>query len=371
MKFKFLFIILTLHLHIYGQDYKVQNGLPDCEQLTFISISKVMNDISFSNSDSLNTIMLTWVAQCGVSELVQRIMILRAIGDQKSSESLIATYFENEFHNVIKNRILDSKKINYGYIYSDAKAYFGFVPLRHPIDTILAEVAKNLLKEKNLAPDEKLVCLLFSLDTENYVNELNKKEYKNGFIKKYLQSEIRNSNNNWLGINFYTGMFRPIRSDNIFFNSPMFGLTFSSPMSNKLIIELGLKVRINIQDSSFYYTAFGSNNLVNSGNSIFGGLMASYKIFENQRLIVLPKFGIGVEVVDTGLSEQKKNSQDETYYNVETLHLSLGISALTPVFKRSYFGIGINYHYCPYQWDKNLLTKFENHLLSAELIYRF
>lgn len=356
---------------MYGQNYKIQDGLPDCEKLTFIAISKVINDISFSNSDSLNTIMVTWVTHCGVSELVQRIMILRAIIDQKSSESLIATYYENEFHIVIKNRILDAKKINYGYIYSDAKAYFGFVPLRHPIDTLLAEVAKNLLKEKSLALDEKLVCLLFSLDTENYDSELNKKEYKNGFIKKYLKSEIRNTNDNWLGINFYTGMFRPIRSGDIFSNSPMFGLTFSSPMSNKLVFELGLKVRIHIQDSSFYYTAFGSNNLVNSGNTIFGGSIVSYKIFENQRLIVLPKFGIGIEVVDTGLSEQKKNSQDKTYYNVETLHLSLGISVMAPVFKKSYFGIGINYHYCPYQWDKNLLTKFENHLLSTELTYRF
>ena len=51
-------------------------------------------------------------------------------------------------------------------------------------------------------------------------------------------------------------------------------------------------------------------------------MLVGYKIYESEKLIVVPKFGVGLESVSTGLSKQKKNTQDKTYYDIETLHLS-------------------------------------------------
>jgi hypothetical protein len=151
----------------------------------------------------------------------------------------------------------------------------------------------------------------------------------------------------------------------------MFGLTFSSPLSNKLIVELGIKFRININDGSFNYYALGDTNHVNSDVSIFFGGLIGYKIYECKKFILIPKFGVGLESVSTGISEKMNNSQDKTYHDIETIHFSFGLSAMTPVFRKSYIGIGINYHYCPYQFDTNLYTKFDNNLISTEIFWRF
>ena len=177
--------------------------------------------------------------------------------------------------------------------------------------------------------------------------------------------------NEFLTFTIYTGFFTPINKNDIFSTSPMLGFTLSSPLKNKLLIDFGFKFRINVNDGAFSYYALGDTNSVNSNVSFFLGGLFGYKIYESKKLALIPKFGIGLESVDTGISEKKNNSQDQTYHNVETIHLSLGLSAMTPVFKKSYIGIGVNYHYCPYQFDKNLLNKFENNLISAEIFWRF
>jgi hypothetical protein len=291
--------------------------------------------------------------------------------DKKPSDASIQTYFENNLQNVLRNRIEDSQRINFGYIYAGSKVYFGFVPLRHEIDSVVSEEAVKLLKTNALNPDEKLICMMFSGDIEGFDKEIKSHEYDDGYIKKYLLKNFRDNNNRWIAYTLYSGFYRPISSNGIFSYSPMFGLTFSSPLRNRLIVELGVKFRININDDSFNYYALGDTNHVNSDVSIFFGGYIGYKIYESKKLIIVPKFGIGLESVSTGISEKKKNSQDKTYYNVETIHLSLGVSAMKPVFRKNYLGIGMNYHYCPYHSVKNLLSKFDNNLVSAEIFWRF
>ncbi len=94
-------------------------------------------------------------------------------------------------------------------------------------------------------------------------------------------------------------------------------------------------------------------------------------VYESERLIVVPRLGIGLESVDTGITEKKGNSEDVASHNIETIHLSFGVSLMMQVFRRSYFGAGVNYHYCSYHLNKNHLTRFENNLISAEVFWRF
>lgn len=364
-------LFLTIWNYSFGQNIKSTEEIVDCELLTLKTINKLSSDFKLNQLDSFDLIINDWIKQCGISECTQRLIILKNIKDKKASDASIQVYFENNFHRVLRNRIEDSKRINFGYIYSDSKAYFGFVPLRHQIDSIVVEESIKLLKTNTLNPDEKLICIMFSGDIEGFDKEIKKHEYNEGYIKQYLLKDYRDNNNRWLAFSIYTGFYRPISTNDIFSNSPMFGLTFSSPLSNKLIVELGIKFRININDGSFNYYALGDTNHVNSDVSIFGGVLIGYKIYESKKIILVPKFGIGIESVGTGISEKKNNSQDKTYHDVETIHLSFGLSAMTPVFRKSYVGVGINYHFCPYQLDKNLYTKFENNLISTEIFWRF
>jgi hypothetical protein len=299
------------------------------------------------------------------------LIIFKNIKDNKPIDSAIQVYLKNNFHRELKYRIENAKRINFGYIYSGSKAYFDFVPLRHPIDSIIAEESLNLLKTNTLKPDEKLLCIMFSGDIEGFDKEIKKTEYDKSYTKQYLTKKYRERSNQIIAYTFYSGMFMPIGRHNIFSYSPIAGLTFSTPLNYKLMVELGIKFRFNINDGSFNYFALGDTNFVNSDLSIFFGGTIGYKIYESEKLILIPKVGIGLESVDTGLSEPINNSQETKEFDIETLHLSFGLSAMTPVLRRSYLGVGLNYHYCPYQWDKNLLNKFENNLLSAEVFWRF
>ena len=212
---------------------------------------------------------------------------------------------------------------------------------------------------------------MFSGNIEGFEKEIKKHEYNDGHLKPFLLKKDRDDHNKWMAYYIYLGSYRPISSKDVFSYAPMIGLTISSPLSHKIMVELGAKFRLNLNDGSFKYYAKGDTNQVNSATSIFLGGLIGYKIYESDKLILVPKLGIGLESVDTGITEKGKNSDTEKSKDIETLHLSLGMSAMTPVFKTSYIGIGINYHYCPYQWDKNLLTKLDNNLLSTEIFLRF
>jgi hypothetical protein len=371
MRILLAILFSTVWINLCGQTVYSSDEIVDCELLTLRTVNKLSDDFSYYQLDSLDLVINDWINQCGISECTQRLIILKNIMEGKPSAASIQTYFENYFHRILRNRIRDSRRIDYGYAYTGSKAYFGFVPLRHKIDSIVMEESVNLINTNSLNPDEKLICIIFSGDIEGFDKEIKKPEYNDGIIKQYMLEKIRDNGNGWLTYTLYTGFYKPLSSSDIFAYSPIVGVTFSSPLRNKLIVELGIKFRININDKSFNYYALGDTNNVNSDVSVFFGGLIGYKIYESKKLVLVPKFGIGLESVDTGISEKESKNEDETYYNIETIHLSLGLSAMTPVFRKSYIGVGINYHYCPYNTDHDLLTEFSNHLISTELFLRF
>lgn len=371
MRIRLIILLIFSGISLYGQNKNSSYEITDCELLTHKTIDKLTIELENHQFASFDTILSEWIKQCGISECTQRLIVLENIINDNSSMASIQKYLENDLLQVFRNRIEYSKRINFGYIYSDSKAYYGYVPLRHKIDSVIMKESLYLLKTKRLNLDEKLICILFSGNIEEFDDEIKKNEYNKSFIKQYLKKVYRDINNRWLSYTIYLGVFTPIKSNDIFSTSPMFGLTFSSPLNYKYIVELGMKVRLNINDDSFNYYALGETNLVNSDYSIFFGGLIGYKIYESKNMILMPKFGIGLESIDTGLSEKKKNSADTTYYNIETIHLSLGFSAMIPVFNKSYLGFGINYHYCPYQLDAGLINKFDNDLISTEIFWRF
>lgn len=367
-------LTLTLFLFWNGSFGQTKEPLPsisDCEILTSIALNRLEHAYLNNTLDATESILNEWIRPCGITEFTQRFVILKNIMNNKPALTDIHTYFDNGLQYVFSNRIEDSKRIDFGYIYTNSKAYYGYVPLRHPMDSISIALSLQALKTKVLTADEKLICILFSGELDTFREEMKKNEYRKSYIKETELKKFRDYANNGLAYVLYAGYFTSIRTDNIFSYSPMVGLIFSSPLRNKVVVELGVKFRFNVKDGYFDYTALGTTNQVNSDVSIFLGTLVGYKIYERDNLIVIPKFGVGLESVDTGLSKKKKNTNETTYYNLETIHLSLGLSAMTPILKKSYMGIGVNYHYCPYQLDNNLRTKFNNNLVSTEMFWRF
>jgi len=371
MRIPLIIIILFLSFQSNGQNNDSIKRIVDCELLTTNKLNQITEILSKEQFEISDVIIDELIKQCGVSEFIQRLIILRNIIEKKSTNASILKYFENDMHYVYRDRIQDSKKINFGYVYSNRKAYYGYIPLRHEIDSIIINKAVTLLETDSLNLDERLICIIFTGQFELFEKEIEKRQYKQSCIKQYLKKDYREYRKNFPYFTIYTGIFRPLNSNDIFTYSPMFGFTICNPMIDKYTIEFGFKFRRNIHDDSFDYFALEKNNQVNSKYSLFFGGLVGYKVIESEKLILTPKFGLGFETVDTGISEKKRNSAEETSYNLETANFTVGISAMTPVFRRSYLGIGINYHFCPYNLDKNLLTKIESNLMSIEIFWRF
>jgi hypothetical protein len=174
MRIILVILFFNIWINSFGQSKNSPYEILDCEQQTLKTINRLTEDFNQNQLDSFDIIINDWIKLCGISECTQRMIILKNIKDKKPSDISIQTYFENNLQRELRNRIEDSKRINFGYIYSDSKAYFGFVPLRHKIDSIVMEESLKLIKSNTLNPDEKLICTMFSLDIEGFDKEIKK-----------------------------------------------------------------------------------------------------------------------------------------------------------------------------------------------------
>ncbi len=368
-KFTYFILLILITSYAYCYQNEIIETKVDCEIISLNAVDILSEYFSNNQYDSTESIITEWVQQCGESEFTKRILILKKILNNESSIDFIKSYFQNNFHIKLKSRINNSRANNFGYRYSSWKEGFNYVPLRHRIDSIIIQKSLKLLETESLSQDEKLICTLFSGNVEEFDNLIYEDEYEESFISNFIIDEIIEYHKERLAFTYYAGLINPIGTNKIFNNSMLIGLTLCSPLAYKLNIELGVKVRYNNSDKDFQYSAKGDTILVNSNYTIFFGAFVGYKIFDNKEFIILPKIGIGLESVNAK-PLQKKNYDEPDTYEINTLHLSLGLSVIKKIFTYRYIGIQFNYHYCPYQFNKNLLTSFNNNLFSCEIFLR-
>jgi hypothetical protein len=343
----------------------------DCESVSWNAADLIIKRFNPSQLNSINDIIKEWMSTCGDSEVAYRMIILESLVRGELAMDQLRQYFEKDLHYVLKNRIQDSNQGDFGYVYTSHKEYYGFIPLRHSIDSLTEATAKQLLQAGNLSREEELVCKLFSWNVDAFTQALEDNQYNETFIKSTLKKRVRDYAKNSPAFILYTGIYNSIGTEHVFSQRPTFGLQLSSPLSNPFIVECGFKFRINQNDQSFQFYALGDTNIVNSDMSLFLGITIGYKLLERDKFLIVPKVGAGLESVSTGISKQKKNSDETTYYDVETVHLTTSMAIMTPMFKTRYIGLEAAYHYCPYGLEENLYTKFNNHSYSLELFFRF
>jgi len=370
MKTWILLLCTILSINLNSQENFKTEDTYDCDQLIKKHLDQLTEELSLRNFTKVDSILHLWESNCGSNETSQRLKITSNINQKKCIENDLKIYLENGFVSQYLYRINTSRKIDYGFRYSDNKSYFGYIPLRHHIDSLVQKISQNNLKNYSLSKDEQLISLLFSENIEEFKSAVKRNENRSTLIALYLQKGYSEYFMSVINFNVYLGVFSPLSKNDIFSKSPMLGLSLSSPLGYKMILEICFKLRFNINDESFKYYESNQINEVNSPSSAFFGIQAGYKLLQSKHLIIIPKAGFGVESVSTGLETTSKNS-DDSFSAIETLHLSIGMSALSPLMYKGYIGFGINYHYCPYHLDKNLLTQIDNHLISAEMFYRF
>ncbi|MCU4173818.1 hypothetical protein [Carboxylicivirga sp. N1Y90] len=379
LKIKLIFFPIMLSLSFFevsSQDSKKDKLLEnvsvfDCEIVTENSIILISDYLINGDLDSCDIVINRWENYCGGSEVLYRLRIYLALVQRQGIQTHVNLFFINDYSDKYLNRFYASQKNDYGNIYTENKAYFSYVPLRSKIDSILISNYTNLLEVGYLTTDEKIICLLFSGNEEAFEKKLKSAKKRESYLKQLSANNAREYKDHTMSYNLYTGFYKSIGKDNFFSYSPIIGFTFSTPLRYKLQVELGIKFRINQDSKNFDFNALGKTHNVSSDYSVFFGGLVGYKVIDKDHLKLIPKLGLGLESVSTGITEDVKNSDKKEYYDVDVPHLSLGIAALTPIFKTNYIGIELSYHYCPYHWDSSLISTFNNNLFSTELLVRF
>lgn len=372
MKIVFSTILFLLITSIYGQSsvkYNRQDTLR-CDSSAILFANKLSAEINSGDFLNANKTIGKWSEICFLSEIVERADIILKINSGFKTDAQIMNYFNSDLHFVYKYRMEFTENEDYWYYFEDYRTYLNYIPLRHSLDTSLRKLSMELLKKNNLTSDEILILKLFTGNKNKFQRESKKKIHKNSFIQEFNNKDKRYLSRENFGVVAYAGMYAPFTEIPIG-NNPYVGLSLASPLKYTIQGELFMKFRINSNDQNFIYRAFGTDNSVNSSFAFNMGINLGVRLYENDKFTIIPKLGLGYESLNTGLSEFDEDTQETIFYNLATLHTSASVSILRPIFRRNHIGFEISYHYCPYGWDEDLVSKLENNAYSLEVFFRF
>lgn len=374
---KIIFLILFLSsTFLYSQVDSTSTFYQD--SIRCISVTQLVEDSlvsQFSNQQFTHffPIIDYWIDSCGYYEPTLRSIIMEELILRNPIDVAISDYFEAGYFDVLKNRKVDAQEFNYYDFFLDNVQYYGYLPLNSKLDSVIQQRALEWKDSTGLLPDEHLICSLFSDDYYTFENKAIKKEYKNSYIGKYIRKLYREDRDKYIGLEISTGVFGSYGLNQTLGISQILGIAFTGPLSEKLTGDFHVRFRFSYNPKAFNFFAMDQLQSVKSHTVVNLGANVGYRILDlpiaSKKVIIIPKVGLGVDLINTGLYEQIGEEEYNYYYPI-TLHVKMGISAMVPFFQTSYFGLGFYYHYIPYHWDKRLRSKMDENYLSGEIFWK-
>jgi len=358
-----------------------------CEKHTAEILPLLTGTLNNNEFNRIEPLLNTLQASCGVTEFGQRLRILLLIIEKKNSSAEIERYINNQLDKTFVQRLDAADRDDFADQYEQNKEKYNFYPLRHPLDNLIKIRAKALVSSSNytLNNDERDILQLFA-DTDTPENGQADQDYTQDAERPITPPKTYgNRSKSKLGYVPLVGVMSPLGGSNKIFGSNVtLGFMLMSSLERKFIFEGGFKVRINSNDRNIDYNYEGSNVTVNSSATGFIGGAVGYKIFDNEKCILIPKGIIGIDITDTGITESIYSDgyydPDGYYYEggyndrmvtINNVHLGLGFASLFQMKNKKYVGIELGYHYAPYDASSKVLTPIQSNYGSVEVFFRF
>lgn len=366
---------------------KLLHAQENCDRHTAEILPLLTKTLNNNDFDQIDPLLNSMQASCGVNEFVQRLRILVYIIEKKNTTTEIKHYVDNQFDKIFLQRLDAADREDFAAQYDQDKAKYNFVPLRHPLDGLIKVRAKALLASDSytLNDQEKDILQLFSdTDVANAVQQQQADGQDNQ--QRFPTPKVyRDRQKAKMGYVPSIGVVTPLGGANkIFGTNISFGFMLMSSLERKFIFEGGFKVRINSNDRNIDYNYEGSNVSVNSSATAFMGGAVGYKVFDNDKFILIPKGILGIDITDTGITESAYSSgyydPDGYYYDggytdrmvtINNVHLGLGLASLFRMKNQKYIGFELCYHYTPYDASSKVLSPIQANYGSLELFFRF
>ncbi len=376
MKKIVLLTFLLSYVFVYSQVDTIKTSEQDSLQCIRVS-NQVQDSLVFQFShqkfDRFFPIINYWIDSCGYFESTLRSIIMEEIITGNPVDLAIQDYFEVGYYDIFQNRRTDAQEYNYYDFYMDNVVYYGFIPLNSKLDSVIQQRAYDWKDSTFLTADERLMCLLFSGDQYEFEQLALKKENKKSIIGKQIRHQYRNERDQYIALIFGTGWSFPTDKKNVLGVNQSLKIGLSSSLSNRWIFDLLLDFKINYNPKPFDFYALDVINEVKPATIFNIGGYINYRLFGIRcglnKIYIIPKAGFGFDFISTGIFEEV-GQEEYNYYNPTTINITLGINTLIPLLKTSYLGIGINYHYIPFNLDKRVKTPLESHFISGEVFWR-
>lgn len=372
MKYIFLSIIIS----ILGLTVKSQNNLEDLlsKHVSKPSCQVVSSNIELNinriyKNDSINEMISFWQSTCGETEPLLRLKIVTRLKNGIKSDSLIALYFDT-YSYVFFNRVNYSNHLDYGKIFNGNPDYYNYIPLRSKFDTLVSNIAQEVLENKTINKDEQLICLMYSFQIDRYWKLIKKKEYRDTKIAQLNRIRLLEYKGPF-SYKIKLGTWMPINDPNNTFGiNPQLGIGFGF-QNEKIQFDISMDFRINVNDKEFNIKANSDTIGTDSDMGLLIGARLLYKFYKKGLWTIYPACGIGWDVIDTDVKKINSDDEDDQYHDIGAINLNVGINIMYDVLLDDEIGFGINYHYVPYSMDHNYYTSFSSDYLTFNLIYKF
>lgn len=356
----------------------------NCEQITQTTLPKLQRILAQNDYSQIESALATIESTCGRTEFTQRVRILTLMILKQPTDSAIHYYLRNYLDHKLIDRLESAADTDYANIYAKHKAEFNYVPLRHPVDSLLIQKSVALLNSDlyRLNDAEETLAFLFSDHINTYLTRMDQEIPAPGKPSAAPQASNRTQRlyasefgKERVGIVLSGGLYTPANAVNpIFRRGAVFGLAVMSPLSRNWIFDGFLKYRANNNSREFEYQLYDNIEWVKSRFSIMLGGSVGYKFIDLGRFLLVGKGGIAFEAVDTGLSESYVDEwgySTSTPHTVNTYNLSFGLGGWQHLAGRTFAGLQVQYHYSPYNNYGNLITPIASDYISVELSFRF
>ena len=374
-----IFLIVTLLFSSYFSYSQADTSLLDKQNTPAINCktasAKAQKEIVKYSVKEANSILFTlreWETHCGDNEPIQRLKILLSISQVQEFDGLANSYFEEHFDNYLK-RVHQSEFDNYKENYSYYAESYNYVPLRGKFDEWTKQIALYLIENQALTQTEYLYCLLFSNQLDAFDNTLNSKEFKAHFMRKKFEDEFYKE---WANEQYWTvsvGVWQPVdKMQEVFKPNPSFTVALGGLVTNTLRLDAFINYTPPTNASDFEIRIKNDFYTVTTRGLIVTGILITKEKKITNHLVFDLVGGMAYGGINTDLMKPERGLDDEeSYYTMSTIDLSLGANLRVRAFERKAIGLNFSYHYSPYKIDKRLITNVGNQYFTSSLFLRF
>lgn len=351
---------------------KLSKQVVNCETIA-TNAHELIPNYTIDQQDSLQAVISLWKKYCSDREPLARLNILNSIYNKKNIDSIFIFYIEY-YGFEYKTREYVSKQIYANERYEQNKHFFSYVPLNSKFDAWCKAVARLLIKNYPEGSSEYLACKLFGEGVDAFNREYSFEIYENNPIALYIQKKKDEQWYETITLNLSSGIWVPIGKLSEFAHPGfMFGMSFGSKLFQNIRIDFGINVAFLKSKEKFQIQTSNGIKPVNAKNCMSIGLMATKETAIAKYSFVDISTGIYFGRIDTDeLKPRDGNDDEDSYYGVGALDLSLGAAFRQRVSDQSMLAINAGFHYAPYyKFDDDLKQEIGSQFATFMITYRF